>query len=258
MVDFHHDNAASVSRYGYWLFRVVIIVNWDSQFLSQLLYCAFSALTLLVGQQEGHPACKKLSGGMLAWLSVWSEVQTCVRPSWCHCHSLSFASVKSRLVLPVWYRVVPEKGPLNGCMLLYFQSYLFICLFTPAEMHTMLQCSFLKTVVQQQCKVQHSQTDREKCCLHTLWTYSLCRVPTPPGKSWNCVCNISRTWKVLENEFGHLYYTVRLLVDLAHYRQIWRHPGPGKWVWSWKVLEFARQWCRRRRYSMRVHTPLLC
>jgi len=31
---------------------------------------AFSALTLLVGQQEGHPACKKLSGGVLAWLSV--------------------------------------------------------------------------------------------------------------------------------------------------------------------------------------------
>ena len=26
-----------------------------------------NALTLLVGQQEGHPACKKLSGGMLAW-----------------------------------------------------------------------------------------------------------------------------------------------------------------------------------------------
>jgi len=29
----------------------------------------FSALMLLVGRQEGHPACKKLSGGMLAWLS---------------------------------------------------------------------------------------------------------------------------------------------------------------------------------------------
>jgi len=40
-------------------------------------------------------------------------------PSWCHCHSLSIASVKSRLVLPFWYRltwVVPEKGPLNGCV----------------------------------------------------------------------------------------------------------------------------------------------
>ena len=35
---------------------------------------AFSALTLLVGRQEGHPACKKPSGGVLAWLSVWSEV----------------------------------------------------------------------------------------------------------------------------------------------------------------------------------------
>ena len=39
---------------------------------------SFSALTLLVGRQEGHPACKKLSGGVLAWLSVWSEVQTCI------------------------------------------------------------------------------------------------------------------------------------------------------------------------------------
>jgi len=38
----------------------------------------FSALMLLVGRQEGHPACKKLSSGVLAWLSVWSEVQTCI------------------------------------------------------------------------------------------------------------------------------------------------------------------------------------
>ena len=62
---------------------------------------AFSALTLLVGQQEGHPACKKLSVGVLEWLSVWSDVQICIWPSWCHCHSLSLASVKSRLVLPL-------------------------------------------------------------------------------------------------------------------------------------------------------------
>ena len=31
---------------------------------------AFSALTLLVGRQEGHLASKKLSGGVLVWLSV--------------------------------------------------------------------------------------------------------------------------------------------------------------------------------------------
>jgi len=42
---------------------------------------AFGALTLLVGRQEGHPACKKLSVGVLAWLSVWSEVPTCTLAS---------------------------------------------------------------------------------------------------------------------------------------------------------------------------------
>jgi len=35
--------------------------------------CAFSALTLLVGRQEGHPACKKLRGEVLAWLSIYLE-----------------------------------------------------------------------------------------------------------------------------------------------------------------------------------------
>jgi len=73
----------------------------------------FRALSLLVGRQKGH------ADGMLAWLSVWSEVQTCIWPSWCHCHSLSLASVKSRLVLPFWYRlprVVPDKRPLNVCV----------------------------------------------------------------------------------------------------------------------------------------------
>jgi len=42
---------------------------------------AFSALMLLVGWQEGHPASKKLSSEVLAWLSVWSEVQICIWPS---------------------------------------------------------------------------------------------------------------------------------------------------------------------------------
>jgi len=79
----------------------------------------FDAVGWTAGREEGHPACKKLSGGVLAWLSVWSKVQTCIWPSWCHCNSLSLASVKSRLVLPFWYRltwVVLDKGPLNGCV----------------------------------------------------------------------------------------------------------------------------------------------
>jgi len=105
------------------------VTNKHGILLLLLLLCftyAFNALTLLVGRQEGHPACKKLSGGVLSWLSAWSEVQTCIWPSGCHCHSLSFASVKSSLVLPFWYRltwVVPDKGPLNGCV--YFALFYF-------------------------------------------------------------------------------------------------------------------------------------
>jgi len=53
-----------------------------SSFILKVFCCtAFSAFMLLVGQQEGHQACKKLSGGVLAWLSVWSEVQTYIWPS---------------------------------------------------------------------------------------------------------------------------------------------------------------------------------
>jgi len=54
---------------------------------------AFNALTLLVGRQEGHPACKKLG----CWYGYLRGAR-CIWPSWCHCHSLSLASVNSRLV----------------------------------------------------------------------------------------------------------------------------------------------------------------
>ena len=57
-------------------------------------------------------------------------MQTCIWPSWCHCHSLSLASAKSRLVLPFWYRltqVAPEKGPLNVCVCSFlFPVFLFL------------------------------------------------------------------------------------------------------------------------------------
>jgi len=83
---------------------------------------AFSALTLLVGRQEGHPACKKTEwwgAGVVICLEWGTDLHT---PGWCHCYShysLSLAPVKSRLVLPFWYRltrVVPDKEPLNGCV----------------------------------------------------------------------------------------------------------------------------------------------
>jgi len=51
-----------------------------------ILYCvvyyctvedAFSALTLLVGRQEGHPACKKTEWWDVGMV-IWDEVQTCI------------------------------------------------------------------------------------------------------------------------------------------------------------------------------------
>jgi len=63
------------------------------------LASAFSALTLLVGRQEEHPAHKKLSDGVLAWLSVWSLVQMiCICPADSIAIPSSLASVKFRMV----------------------------------------------------------------------------------------------------------------------------------------------------------------
>jgi len=76
-----------------------------------------------LGGRKGIRPVKKLSGGVLAWLSTWSEMQTCIQPSWCYCHSLSLASLKSRLVLYWLIWVVPDKGPLNGCVCVCVRIY---------------------------------------------------------------------------------------------------------------------------------------
>ena len=104
---------------------------------------AFSALTLLVGRQEGHPACKNRVG-VLAWLSVWSEVQTCIWLSWCHCHSLSLASVKSRLVLPFHPGSPGQRAVKRVCVC--------VCV-------CVLICSFCSTSGSCQFVIVHSDTE---------------------------------------------------------------------------------------------------
>ena len=88
-------------------------------YLQPLREIAFSVLMLLVGRQEGHPACKK-PWAVGWWHDYVERGAACIYPCrWCRCQSLSLASVKSRLVLPFWYRltrVVQDNGPLNGCM----------------------------------------------------------------------------------------------------------------------------------------------
>jgi len=71
---FQYGNSTLVC--GHDMYRPTSYYNSSNYMFMGFLVCiAYSALTLLVGQQEGHPAYKKLSGGMLAWLSVRGEVQ---------------------------------------------------------------------------------------------------------------------------------------------------------------------------------------
>ena len=81
---------------------------------------AFSALTLLVGRQEGHPACKKTElcgAGMVICLERGADLhmaQQIPLPLTVSC----FSKIQIGF-FPFWYRptrVVPEKGPLNGCV----------------------------------------------------------------------------------------------------------------------------------------------
>ena len=60
---------------------LLLLLSSELSSAAKFMPGAFSALTLLVGCQEEHPACKKMGGEVLVWLSVWSEVQTCIWPS---------------------------------------------------------------------------------------------------------------------------------------------------------------------------------
>ena len=83
-----------------------------------------SALTQLVGHQEEHPARKKLSDGVLAWLSVWSVVQMIANVVQIQLMPLPLPLIiscfsKIQNGLPFWCRltqVVLEKRPLNVCV----------------------------------------------------------------------------------------------------------------------------------------------
>ena len=94
------------------------------------LFCVvhfFSALTLLVGRQEGHPACKKTEwwgAGVVICLELGADL---------HIAQLMplplTVSRFSKIVF--WHRltqVVPDKGPLNVCVCVcvWFTSFFVV------------------------------------------------------------------------------------------------------------------------------------
>ena len=97
-----HTNNSSLEPYGTynhgWKHDICYLVNSILNiFLHTLDFVPSVLWRCWLGDRKGIRPVKKLSGGVLLWLSVWSEVQTCIWPSWCHCHSLSLALVKFQI-----------------------------------------------------------------------------------------------------------------------------------------------------------------
>jgi len=91
---------------------------------SQLLLFAFSALTLLVGRQEGHPACKKpwqWGVGVVICLERGADLhmsQLMPLPLTVSC----FSKIQIGFTfLVLAYPGRPGKGPLNGCVCYYYE-----------------------------------------------------------------------------------------------------------------------------------------
>jgi len=87
--NFHlHQHAASWFLTHFWQLAhkssLLPLLSASSSVPSVLCRC-------WLGGRKGIQPVKKLSGGVLAWLSVWGKVQICISPSWCHCHTLSLA-----------------------------------------------------------------------------------------------------------------------------------------------------------------------
>jgi len=87
------------------------VSNYFTTTLVVVAVLAFSALTLLVGRQEGHPAVKTewWGAGMVICLERGADL-----------HMAQLMPLP--LTVSFWYRltrVVPEKGLLNGCVCVF-------------------------------------------------------------------------------------------------------------------------------------------
>ena len=82
--------------------------------------CAFSALTLLVGRQEGHPACKKTTewwgAGVVICLERGADLHTAqLMPLPLTVSSFSKIKIDFTFLVPT-HPGSPGKGPLNVCV----------------------------------------------------------------------------------------------------------------------------------------------
>ena len=88
-------------------------------------------MTLLAGRQEGHPAGKNVSGGVVICLERGADLHMAQLMSLTltvSCFSkiqIGFTFLVARLT-----RVVPDKEPSNGCVCVRVRARARVCVFT--------------------------------------------------------------------------------------------------------------------------------
>jgi len=144
------------------------------------LHFTFSALMMLVGRQEGHPARKNSSNEVLAWLSVWSEVQMiCIWSGWCHCHPIISASENPErfiFLVPAYPGSPGKKAVKRLCVCVFYLHHRKNCqLLEPVSytvhQHPILDVSLPFLVVfQQKLKQKQHRKQRQIIYLSNLQT----------------------------------------------------------------------------------------
>jgi len=96
-----------------------------------MVFVAFSALTLLVGRQEGHPACKKTEcwgAGMVISLERGADLHMAqLMPLSLGVSCFSKIQIGFTFLVPA-HLGSPGKGPLNMCCVC-----VIVCLFGPRQ-----------------------------------------------------------------------------------------------------------------------------
>ena len=167
-----------------------------------------------LGSRKGIRPAKKLEwwGTGIVICLEWDADLHMVLPTATHClllQSLSLASVKSRLVLPFWYRltrVVLEKGPLNECVLVVCETVLTYECITDSSTHfSTIQQVILTLCVHKCCR----------CLVPTLWHVWNCHLlsqtfwdqskPVRNSKNnWTCY-----NWSNSLQRKGQLHHVLR-------------------------------------------------
>ena len=147
----------------------------------------------------------------------WGADLHMICPSWCHCHSLSLASVKSRLVLPFWYRLtwtVPEKTAVKRvCVCVWFVIKLHhstadtwkYCGFDETSVEFGPQADYASLVIFRQRAISDSTCDKNgshfKDGHHRLFVILwYCRLKTILGVWMFFLCIINHTLVLLSTQ----------------------------------------------------------